>query len=333
MRSKATPTTTLAFNPTVASASAGTTTSFDIMVNPGQNVVSIVEMTIVTDPDKVTISSLTNNDVAFPVKLKGPIINADGTANLSVSTSNDIQKAIQTPTKVATLVLKAKTPTNGAASIVKFDKTKSQVFSLATADGATENVLSDAGTASVTVTGGTASTAGTKPVCSALTLDRSATGAAPYSITFTGTGTSATGTISSALFTFGDNTSQTVTTAGGLGTNTVSVQIAHTYVLPGNYSANVAFTDNTGNVSDTTPCTQAITITATGSAVLNPTATPATTVIPTATPTLVPTTAPVAQNPTPTTAVVPATGNTETTFAVLGGVGVSLIIGILLFVL
>ncbi|MFI5265724.1 MAG: PKD domain-containing protein, partial [Candidatus Levyibacteriota bacterium] len=213
----------------------------------------------------------------------------------------------------------------------KFDKTKSQVFSLATADGATENVLSDAGTASVTVTGGTASTAGTKPVCSALTLDRSATGAAPYSITFTGTGTSATGTISSALFTFGDNTSQTVTTAGGLGTNTVNVQIAHTYVLPGNYSANVALTDNTGNVSDTTPCTQAITITASasGSAVLSPTAT----VIPTATPTIIPTATPVVQSPAPTTGVVPATGNAETTFAVLGGVGVSLIIGILLFVL
>lgn len=343
LRSKAAPSTILSFTPATASIPAGQTTSFNIMVNPGQNVVSIIEVTIQVDPDKLEIVSLTNNDIAFPAKLRGPTINADGTASLSTSTSNDIQKAIQAPTKVATLVLKAKTSTGGAASIVRLDKLKSQVFSLATADGATENVLSDVSSASITITGSASSSSGSKPICTALTLNKSTSGTAPYSITYTGTGTSANGTISRATFSFGDGTSQEITSTGGIGTNSVNIQIAHTYTIPGSYSANVIFTDNTGNTSDPAVCTKAITIGTSGTTVtpaatgaITPTTIPTTaptaipTITPTTIPTAIPTAKPIVNNPTPT---LPVTGTIATTFAVLGGVGVALAIGLFLFIL
>lgn len=332
LKSKATPSTTLSFTPTTASVVTGQTTSFDIMVNPGQNVVSIIEIIIQVDPDKLEIASLTNNDSAFPVKLRGPTINADGTANLSVSTSNDVQKAIQAPTKVATLVLKGKAPTSGAASVVKFDKSKSQVFSLATSDGATENVLSDTGTTSVTITGNAVSS-GQKPTCTALNLDRSPNGTVPYAVTFTGVGTVATGTISKASFTFGDGTSQDVTNAGGIGTNSVNVSISHSYTIPGTYNANVILTDSNGTASDVGVCTKSITVTAAGGGGDGGVSSPSATVTPTTAviiPTTTPTAIPVVQNPAPT---LPVTGTMETTLAVLGGVGVALAIGVFLFIL
>ena len=100
------------------------------------------------------------------------------------------------------------------------------------------------------------------PNCTALSLDRAASGTAPYSITFTASGTDSDGTINKAAFSFGDGAVQDVTTGGGIGTSTVSAQISHTYNNAGAFQATATLTDNSGGVSSAANCTQAITVAA-----------------------------------------------------------------------
>lgn len=100
------------------------------------------------------------------------------------------------------------------------------------------------------------------PVCRGLNVDRSTTGSAPYAITFTGIGSDPDGTIQKAVFNFGDGPTQTVTTGGGIGTNSVSIQIAHNFQNPGNYQASVYFVDDKNAQSPAVgSCAQAIVIT------------------------------------------------------------------------
>ena len=333
LKSKAAPTTNLSFKPDSATAAVGSTVSLDVMVDPGQNVVSIVEFTVQVDPDKMDIVSLEANALAFPVKLRGPTINNDGTATISLSTSNDVTKAIQAPTKVATLTLKAKAPTTGAASIVKFNKPPSQAFSLATSDGATENVLAGTGTTSVTITGesgggggggGVVPTpiggagGGISPAPSAsklsctLTLDKSAIGITPYTLTFTAAGSTASssGIIKKVSFNFGDSTTNEATSSGGIGTNTVNMSIAHTYNNSGTFNASATLTDNLGSTNDSSLCSKTITV---SSAAPTPTQ--------------------IVVKPNGPTPTLPVTGNLETTLAVLGLVGTTIAVGLLLFAL
>lgn len=97
------------------------------------------------------------------------------------------------------------------------------------------------------------------PVCNSLQVDRATTGAAPLAITFTANGSDADGTISKANFNFGDGaTSGDITTAGGIGTNAVNVQITHEFQNPGQYTATALLTDNSGAVSATDSCQQTI---------------------------------------------------------------------------
>lgn len=105
------------------------------------------------------------------------------------------------------------------------------------------------------------------PVCSSLAVDRATTGAAPFSITFSANGTDPDGTVSKVTFNFGDGQVSDVTQAGGIGTNTVNVQIAHTYNNPGTYQASAILTDSNNAVSNSNNCQQSITVTsASGSA-------------------------------------------------------------------
>lgn len=325
LKTKATASTTLSFSPTSATVAVGQNTSVDVMVDPGSNIVSIVEMNVSVDPNVLTIVSFTPNSTAFPVKLKGPTINADGTMNVSVSTSNDVQNAVQAPTKVGTLTLKGKAATTNP-SIVKVNKTSSQVFSLATSDGATENVLSDTGTAAITVTGSVASNPspspdlspspnasssanGNNPICTSFSTDKEITGVAPYSLVFTSAGNSTNSTINQVGFDFGDGTQEVASSSGGIGTDTVNLQMAHTYNNPGTFTATTILTDANGNTSDTAVCTKTVTISSALAA--NPTPTPF-------------------LEPSPT---LPVTGTLETTLAIIGVVGTVIGIGVFLFVL
>jgi len=117
---------------------------------------------------------------------------------------------------------------------------------------------------------------GTGPSCDSLSVDRSTTGAAPYSVTFTANGTSSTGTISKVSFNFGDGQVSDVTEAGGIGTASVNVQASHTYNNPGTYAASAVLTDNSNNTSSASAaCQQTITVNqASGSAGTNTNPTP-----------------------------------------------------------
>lgn len=103
------------------------------------------------------------------------------------------------------------------------------------------------------------------PVCNSLVVDRATTGTAPYAITFTANGTDSDGTISKVTFNFGDGQVSDVTQAGGIGTNTVNVQLSHTYENTGTFQASAILTDNSDGISTaTTSCKQTITVTAAG---------------------------------------------------------------------
>lgn len=327
LRSKAAPNTVFSLAPVSATTAVGQTTLIDVTVDPGQNVVSIVELNISVDPDKLEIEKFEPNSTAFPLKLKGPTINdTKSGVTASLSTSSEVQKAIQTPTKIGTLTIKGKAPTDATPALIKFNKSTSQAFSLATSDGATENVLSDTGTAAITVTGDglvatpspvligepapTASPSAdtnTKPVCTNFSIDKDASGVAPYSLVFTTTGSSPVDTIAKIAFDFGDGEKEEASASGGIGTNAVNLPIAHTYNNPGVYLATSILTDSQGNVSDTTICSKTITINALA---VNP--------------------SPTDVGPSPT---LPITGTLETTLAILGIVGTVIGVGLFLFVL
>jgi hypothetical protein len=125
-------------------------------------------------------------------------------------------------------------------------------------------------------------TPNTAPVCNSLVVDRSASGNVPFSITFTANGTDSDGTVSKVTFNFGDGQVSDVTDAGGVGSNSVNAQIAHTYYNAGTFQASAVLTDNRGDVSDSTNCKQTVTVTASGSATSVPgSASPTPTMVPT----------------------------------------------------
>ena len=241
----------------------------DIMVDPGQNVVSIVDMYLTYDASALAITGITPSSEFSTIVREASLSN--GAANISVSVGSDTSKAIRTITKVATITFKTISGTAGTSSI-SFDTTKTRAFSLSSADQPTENVLSNASSKlNVTINPGIscsgATTSGTPstnnaPTCSSLVLDRSATGAAPYSITFTAAGNDTDGTITKAAFSFGDGKTGEVTTGSGIGTNTINAPISHTYQNAGTYNVTTTLTDNQNATSATTTCTATVTVTA-----------------------------------------------------------------------
>jgi PKD domain len=99
------------------------------------------------------------------------------------------------------------------------------------------------------------------PTCNSLVLDRSGTGNAPYTLTFTANGSDSDGTINKVSFNFGDGGVSDVTQSGGIGTSSVNVQMSHTYTNPGSYTATAVLTDNGNSTSSpSTSCQQDITI-------------------------------------------------------------------------
>ncbi len=102
------------------------------------------------------------------------------------------------------------------------------------------------------------------PTCLSLTVDRATSGVAPYDIAFTLTGRDSDGSIGQVTFQYGDGPIENVTTGGGIGTNAISVQAAHTYHNPGTYQAYAILTDDKGGVSPMGSCQQTITVTAAG---------------------------------------------------------------------
>ena len=340
-RGSAAATTTLSFiSPSITTDQCDQTKTSRLVLNPGDNIVSTVQLALKWDKTKFDIN-FAPNTTAFSQTLKGPEQTADG-MTITLNIGSDVTKAISTTTDVGTITIKPLEPTNGTVISLQVDTAGTKAYSLAQQDGTTENVFNPAGTSPLQISnkpktcGGqtnpsispspTVSTAPStspsptttstnqSPLCLSLNSSVSS-GAAPLAINFTATGKDSDGTITKATFNFGNSAQQDVIT--GMGTASVSAQLSYTYTSGGTFTATTVFTDNNGAVSAT--CQKQITVTG-AIATLAPTAT--------ATPVpLTPTTPPTA---TPTIA---PTGTLTTTVGIIGGVILVIFAGIFLLVL
>lgn len=146
-RSKASASTTLYLVPSTSSSSplqknVGDTVSFDVMINPGNNLPSLVKLQLTYDATKLQPSSpaFVVNTTAFPTTLEGPVVTS-GSIILSMSIGSDTTKAVQAITKVGTVTFTTVAATSGSPSVISIGN-KSQVLSVASSDQANENVLS-----------------------------------------------------------------------------------------------------------------------------------------------------------------------------------------------
>ncbi len=172
------------------------------------------------------------------------------------------------------------------------------------------------------------------PSCSDLTLNRAATGVAPFIVSFTAKGTDTDGTIKTATFRFGDGEVVEITTGGGIGTNTVSIQSTHIYTTAGIYTAEVVLTDDQGGENAQGECVQTIIVTGGTGTAITPTATPSGTLTQTPTPTKKPTSTPTSTlTKAPTTEPTPTieSPGSDIAFSIGGLAAILFIVGAFLF--
>ena len=355
VRSRAAPTTRITFTPTTLSFEGDNCTEQSLAVNldPGENIVSTVELFLTYDATKFNISIAPNENVFPPPNgiLRGPTI-SNGQASVVLNIGSNVTNAIQAPVDIATITVVPIAATADGPVDISIDSSKTRVLSLSDNDEATENVFLSGGQAAISVnasciegapeevgpspspsptpTGGVGgggsltptatpsisptTGANQSPICSTITTSPSSSGNAPFVMTLSAQGTDSDGTISKATFNFGDNTIQDI--FEGLGTAAVTTQLAHTYQTAGTYSASVVFTDNGGAVSSS--CTTDISVLA-GTTTPTPTATAGAGIQPTATATPTPT----IENP----------GGIGTTIAVIGGLLLVILGGLALIAL
>jgi hypothetical protein len=160
-RSRATGSTALSLTPASSTnnplqKNIGDTIALDMMVNPGNNLVTFVRFQVKYDPTKLellTTDPFTLNTTAFPTKIEGPVL-APGIVAESVSVGSDPTKAIQTVTKVGTLNFKAIGSTGSSPTVVSFSNL-TQALSSGSTDQAAENVLASTTPAIIAVGGST----------------------------------------------------------------------------------------------------------------------------------------------------------------------------------
>ena len=346
LRSRAAPSSKLYFTPeTINTSTQCSSFTIDVMVNPGQNIVSIVDFYLTYDPTRLDVIEV-KESTSFPTIIR-PISITAGETNMSVSIGSDVTRAVQTVSQVATITFRTKAI---GTTQIQFDAQRSRVFSLAPSDEPTENVLSTTSPSSIVInsdacpTGGEptpsvvatpsatpgvggggsptpTTTANRAPQCTELSVSPSATGSAPFSVLFTAKGNDPdTGTlISKTTFNFGDGQIQDIT--DGMNLKNVTVQTNHTFQTAGTYGSTVTFTDSLGAVSQS--CTQTLTVSgASDSATPTPTVSTDSGQL-TATPTEVPTSVP----------TIPPTGGIANTIGIVGIITLTIIAGFLLLAL
>lgn len=338
LQSRAAPSSKLSFipeNPTTSAQCSSFT--IDVMVDPGSNIISIVDFYLKYDPTKLDVLAIKEGS-AFPTVVR-PVSITSGEANMSVSIGADVTRAVQTPSKVTTITFK---PKSAGSAQVQVDSQRSRVFSLAPSDEPTENVLFSVSPSNVTIgsgaclTGGTpiptiivptsqptvavsptpASAANQSPICTELSVSPSSSGSAPFSVLFTAKGNDpdSTGLIAKTTFNFGDGQVQDVTE--GMNLKNVTAQINHTYQSGGTFGATATFTDNKGAISQS--CSKTMTVAGSASATTTPTAIP-TSVVAKTSPTAAPT--------------IPPTGNVAKSIGIMSFVVLTIIGGFLLLAL
>ncbi len=168
-RSRASASTTLFFAPTSSTSTpmqttTGSNLSVDLMVNPGNNNVSLIKLEIDYDPSKFSLNqsnAFTVNSLSFPQIVEGPFYSS-GKVQVVLSIGSDTSKVITTTTKVGTLTLAATTDTANTTTSVTIGSNTS-ILSTAASDSPSENVLSSTQPAIVMIASGTTPTS-TPPV-------------------------------------------------------------------------------------------------------------------------------------------------------------------------
>lgn len=335
---------------TTVDTTVGSTVVFDVNIDPGQNLVSAVRVIINYDPVKLATASagFVPNPSVFPTIMDGPIYSS-GSISALLTLGGSAEKVIQSPKTFATVTFQALATTDvGQPTQISYGD-QSIVLPLGGGDVYSENVLRIKNPAFVniseTVISPTVTIAPTlppeitatpsptespeptetpvptetpisnePPVCASLTSDVPTTGKAPLSITLTAVGNDTDGTVSKVTFNWGDGAVEDVTQTGGIGTEAINVSTTHTYNSPGtSFTATAILTDNSGDTSDPSVCSQNIVIEAE----------------PTSPPAAVPTE--VVQNPQPTMAP-SGPGDTMLTAGAIGIV-LTIIGAVLLFAL
>lgn len=171
--SKASRSTTLYFDQASPTVKTGDTLTLGIMLNPGTgataNQVSFVKLSISFDPNKfTTIQESLEPNMESPntlnVKLEDPVYET-GKATISLSIGADPAEVVTTTTKIAILKLKALSATSDSnPSSITFDPApNTQVLSIASGDGTSENVLSTTEPANAIITGTSTPSPGITP--------------------------------------------------------------------------------------------------------------------------------------------------------------------------
>lgn len=346
-------------DPTVIADQCDNSKTARLVLNPGQNVVNRVALALKWDKTKFDVVFTPNKTAFSDIAKDAVYPPEGGSMTITLTIGPDVTKAISTTTDVGTVQIKPIAPTtkvdlevdpvntkifslsgqDGAAENVlnpgglvplqvaitakvctdvtvtpTVTDTQSQTSTTPTVT--TQPTITSAVTPTTTAATPTSAAANQSPTCLNLASSTSS-GSAPLSVTLTATGRDTDGIVSKATFNFGDGSQQDVTT--GLGTASVSAQLAHTYNSGGNFTSTAVFTDNSGAVSAT--CSQVIAVSG-AIATIPPTATP-TVEIGSISPTDTPTATPTISNP----------GGVSVTFGLVGGIVLAIIAGIFLLAL
>lgn len=156
-RSRATKSTILAFQPSsTASApiqkTVGDTVTLDLMVTPGQNQISYLDLEIEYDPTIFatdSASAFVPNFQVLPTILEGPFY-TPGKIRAVLAIGSDPTKAIQTVSKAATFTFRTLASTNSIPTTISFGS-NTNLLSVAPNDPISENVLSSSTPASILV--------------------------------------------------------------------------------------------------------------------------------------------------------------------------------------
>lgn len=172
--------TTLSFTPVSTGTSpinkqVGDSVSLDMMIDPGNNLISLVRIQVRYDPTKLAISTtnpFTINTEAFPIKVEGPVL-ADGLLSETLSVGIDGSKVIQTKAKVGTVNFTAIGGTSGTSTLVSFTNL-TQAMSTGSGDNSYQSVLASTTPATIVI-GGSSNVTPTIPVNPSITVNPSVT--------------------------------------------------------------------------------------------------------------------------------------------------------------
>lgn len=284
--------TVMTLSTTTPSVQVGDPVPIALTISPGTNSVAYAKIVINYDSAKFSVATSAftpqqNGAMSFFGNPAAAVTQTDGSITIQLSTGGTTGNplgGLTTNQVVGTFNLVAKESTDSLPTPITIVKDQSLANSVGPGEQQLDDVLDSVNGTSVTITDAasvltptptetltltptpTAAQANQAPTCTGLTVSGLATdSAAPVTVTFTGAGNDADGTITKATFNFGDGAVQDLTQDGGLGSASVNIETTHDYAAGGNFTASLVLTDNNGAQSSSTTCVQSVAISGNGS--------------------------------------------------------------------